>query len=138
MSDNELKALENAAISARANADELNAGLTESSTDEERALAAEALTAATTAETAFTEAKAKADAEAAQAAQAEAEAKAKADAEAAAQQTKDAADADASRTGYADRGLRAGDPCICPDGRKGTVHSFDAGLISIPNAEQGE
>jgi hypothetical protein len=45
---------------------------------------------------------------------------------------------DESRTGYADKGLRAGDECTCPDGRKGTVHSFDAGLICIPNAEQGE
>jgi hypothetical protein len=46
--------------------------------------------------------------------------------------------ADESRTGYADKGLRAGDQCICPDGRTGTVHSFDAGLICIPNADQGE
>jgi hypothetical protein len=46
--------------------------------------------------------------------------------------------ADESRTGYAKKGLRAGDECICPDGRKGTVHSFDAGLICIPNADQGE
>ena len=45
---------------------------------------------------------------------------------------------DGSRTGYAEKGLRAGDQCICPDGRKGTVHSFDAGLICIPNADQGE
>jgi hypothetical protein len=44
---------------------------------------------------------------------------------------------DESRTGYADKGLRAGDECVCPDGRKGTVHSFDAGLICIPNADQG-
>ena len=49
----------------------------------------------------------------------------------------EAPDAEASRTGYADHGLRAGDECVCPDGRKGTVHSFDAGLICIPNHEQG-
>ena len=47
------------------------------------------------------------------------------------------AGAEASRTGYAEPGLRAGDECVCPDGRKGTVHSFDAGLICIPNHEQG-
>jgi hypothetical protein len=46
-------------------------------------------------------------------------------------------DADQSRTGFADKGLRVGDECKCPDGRKGTVHSFDAGLICIPNADQG-
>jgi len=45
--------------------------------------------------------------------------------------------ADASRTGYAEKGLRAGDACICPDGRKGTVHQYDAGLICIPNQDQG-
>jgi hypothetical protein len=44
---------------------------------------------------------------------------------------------DASRTGYADKGLRAGDACVCPDGRKGTVHQYDAGLICIPNQDQG-
>ena len=47
------------------------------------------------------------------------------------------APADQSRTGFAEKGLRAGDACTCPDGRKGTVHSFDAGLICIPNADQG-
>jgi len=44
---------------------------------------------------------------------------------------------DASRTGYAEKGLRAGDACICPDGRNGTVHQYDAGLICIPNQDQG-
>jgi hypothetical protein len=44
---------------------------------------------------------------------------------------------DASRTGYAEKGLRAGDACTCPDGRKGTVHQYDAGLICIPNQDQG-
>jgi hypothetical protein len=43
------------------------------------------------------------------------------------------ANADASRTGFAEKGLRAGDACVCPDGRKGTVHRFDAGLICLPN-----
>ncbi len=42
-------------------------------------------------------------------------------------------DANESRTGYADKGLKAGDPCTCPDGRTGTVHRFDAGLICLPN-----
>jgi hypothetical protein len=130
MSDDELKALQETATQARTNADELNAALTDASTDEERALAADAIEAATTAETAFNDAKAKADADAAQA---EADAKAKADADAAAQQ----AGNDASRTGYADKGLRAGDACTCPDGRTGTVHQYDAGLICIPNADQG-
>jgi hypothetical protein len=49
-----------------------------------------------------------------------------------------AADTDASRTGFAEKGLHAGDQCICPDGRKGTVHSFDAGFVCIPNHDQGE
>jgi hypothetical protein len=49
----------------------------------------------------------------------------------------DVPDANESRTGVAAKGLRRGDPCKCPDGRKGTVHSFDAGLICIPNADQG-
>ena len=52
-------------------------------------------------------------------------------------QTAAATDAEQSRTGYADTGLRAGDECVCPDGRKGTVYSFDAGLICIPNHDQG-
>jgi hypothetical protein len=26
---------------------------------------------------------------------------------------------------------------LCPDGRKGTVHSFDSGLVCIPNHDQG-
>lgn len=44
---------------------------------------------------------------------------------------------DASRTGYAAKGLRAGDTCVCPDGRTGTVHQYDAGLICMPNHDQG-
>jgi hypothetical protein len=48
-----------------------------------------------------------------------------------------APDTDASRTGFAEKGLRAGDECKCPDGRTGTVHSFDAGFVCIPNADQG-
>jgi lysophospholipid acyltransferase (LPLAT)-like uncharacterized protein len=26
---------------------------------------------------------------------------------------------------------------LAPDGRKGTVHSFDSGLVCIPNHDQG-
>jgi len=44
---------------------------------------------------------------------------------------------DASRTGYAEKGLRVGDTCVCPDVRTGTVHQFDAGFICIPNQDQG-
>jgi hypothetical protein len=33
--------------------------------------------------------------------------------------------------------VKAGDTCTCPDGRAGTVHSYDEGLICIPNADQG-
>jgi hypothetical protein len=43
---------------------------------------------------------------------------------------------DTSRTGFVEKG-QAGGECICPDGRKGTIHSFDAGLVCIPNADQG-
>jgi len=46
------------------------------------------------------------------------------------------ADAGESRTGFAEKGLNPGDECLCPDGRKGTVHRFDAGLICIPNHDQ--
>ena len=45
-------------------------------------------------------------------------------------------DANASRTGFVSNG-KAGDECTCPDGRKGTVHKFDEGLICIPNHDQG-
>jgi hypothetical protein len=45
-------------------------------------------------------------------------------------------DANESRTGFV-TGARPGDECTCPDGRKGTVHSFDSGLVCIPNHEQG-
>jgi len=44
--------------------------------------------------------------------------------------------ADGSRTGFVQTG-RPGDTCVCPDGRTGTVHRFDEGLICIPNADQG-
>jgi len=64
-----------------------------------------------------------------------AQAETPADAEVAAEKTPEASDA--SRTGYAEKGLRAGDACICPDGRGGTVHQYDAGLICIPNQDQG-
>jgi hypothetical protein len=150
MSD-ELIALQDTATQARAKADELKAALTEASSDEERAAADQAQLAAVDAEGAFADAKAKAEADAAAAAAAEAEAQAKAKAEAdaaaaaaqggaGADQTKDdgvTPDANASRTGFAEKGLRAGDECICPDGRKGTVHSFDAGFVCIPNHDQG-
>jgi hypothetical protein len=33
--------------------------------------------------------------------------------------------------------VKAGDSCVCPDGRTGTVHGYDQGLICIPNADQG-
>jgi hypothetical protein len=48
-------------------------------------------------------------------------------------ETSTATDSDESRTGFAEKGLRVGDKCKCPDGRKGTVHFFDANLICIPN-----
>jgi hypothetical protein len=51
-------------------------------------------------------------------------------------ETETAADANESRTGFV-TGARPGDECVCPDGRKGTVHSFDSGLVCIPNHEQG-
>lgn len=126
----ELQALQDTATQARAKADELKAALTDTSSDEERQTAEEAEKAAVDAESAFAEAKAKADADAA--AQAEAEAAAKAAEEAA----KSTADANESRTEFVS-GARPGDECTCPDGRKGTVHSFDSGLVCIPNADQG-
>jgi hypothetical protein len=43
---------------------------------------------------------------------------------------------DASRTGFVESGQPGGE-CTCPDGRKGTIHRFDAGLVCIPNADQG-
>ena len=45
-------------------------------------------------------------------------------------------DGNGSRTGFVQTG-RPGDTCVCPDGRTGTVHRFDEGLICIPNADQG-
>jgi hypothetical protein len=48
----------------------------------------------------------------------------------------DAVDATESRTGFV-KGARPGEECTCPDGRKGTVHKFDEGLVCIPNADQG-
>jgi len=55
----------------------------------------------------------------------------------AADETEATPDANASRTGIAEKGLLPGDQCVCPDGRKGTVHRFDSGLVCIPNADQG-
>ena len=105
MSD-ELNALQETAVQARAKADELNTALTDASSDEERAAAADANNVATAAESAFADAKAKADADA-------------------------AAQAGGAAT------VKAGDSCMCPDGRTGTVHTYDQGLICIPNADQG-
>jgi hypothetical protein len=45
-------------------------------------------------------------------------------------------DSDKSRTDFVTN-ARPGDECTCPDGRKGTVHKFDEGLVCIPNHEQG-
>jgi len=45
-------------------------------------------------------------------------------------------DADESRTAFVS-GIRPGEQCICPDGRTGTVHKFDEGLVCIPNHDQG-
>lgn len=124
MSD-ELNTLRETATQARAKADELKAALTDESSKEDKAAAEQADTDATAAESAFAEAKAKADADAAEAAAQGAGGK------------KDEDTGDSSRTGYAAKGLRAGDACICPDGRKGTVHQYDAGLICMPNEVQG-
>jgi hypothetical protein len=45
-------------------------------------------------------------------------------------------DATKSRTGFVADG-RPGEQCTCPDGRTGTIHRFDEGLICIPNQDQG-
>jgi hypothetical protein len=134
----ELQALQDAATEAREKADELNGVLTEDSSDEDRQAANEAEQAAVAAETAFAEAKAKADEDAgAQGGEGEPGAEERAAAaEAGDTQEGTAPDADASRTGFVTN-ARQGDECICPDGRKGTVHKFDEGLVCIPNADQG-
>ena len=49
--------------------------------------------------------------------------------------TTDSAPVDESRTGFVENGQPGGE-CICPDGRKGTIHKFDAGLVCIPNEDQ--
>ena len=41
------------------------------------------------------------------------------------------APADQSAGGAAEP--KTGDPCVCPDGRKGTVHVLDEGLVCLPN-----
>jgi hypothetical protein len=56
-----------------------------------------------------------------------------ADAGGAADETAETVDPNASRTDFAAPGLKVGDACKCPDGRKGTVHRYDAGLICIPD-----
>ena len=113
MSD-ELNALQETATQARATADELKNALTDDSSKKERATALDAEADAVEAEAAYADAKAKAEADAA--AQAEA-----------------GTNPDASRTGFAAPGLKAGDACVCPDGRPGTVQSFTVGLICLPN-----
>jgi len=59
-----------------------------------------------------------------------------ADAGGAADETKTDVPVDASRTGFVENGQPGGE-CTCPDGRKGTIHRFDAGLVCIPNHDQG-
>jgi hypothetical protein len=126
MSD-ELNALQETAVQARTKSDEQNAALTDASSDQERAAAADANNVATAAESTYADAKAQAEADAAARGGGGAENK----------NESGIPDANKSRTGYADEGLHAGDACVCPDGRKGTVHKFDQGLICIPNADQG-
>jgi hypothetical protein len=124
MSD-ELKTLQDTATQARAKADELKTALTDASSDEERTAADEAEQTATDAEKAFADAKAKADEEAGD------------QGEGAGAGTGKAPNADESRTGFV-TGVRPGEQCECPDGRKGTVHKFDEGLVCIPNHDQSE
>jgi hypothetical protein len=31
---------------------------------------------------------------------------------------------------------KAGDACVCPDGRAGTLHLYEAGFVCIPNHDQ--
>jgi len=143
MSD-ELIALQDTATQARAKADELKAALTDASTDEEKAAAEQADQDATTAESAFAEAKAKADAEAGGAQGGDAQPKAG-----------DACTTDQGLNGtlteqdgalvcvvnvveghsdFAKSGARAGDACVCPDGRPGTVAVFADNLaVCLPN-----
>src|SRR6185312_14633990 len=96
------------------------------SSKKEQTAAQKAEEAAVEAESAYADAKAKADAEAA------------AQGANAAEESSDtsgeqAADPNASRTGFADKGLKAGELCTCPDGRPGTVARFDVGLVCLPN-----
>jgi hypothetical protein len=49
----------------------------------------------------------------------------------------DAQAAAADQSGGGAAGPKVGDTCQCSDGRTGTVHSYDEGLICIPNADQG-
>jgi hypothetical protein len=114
MSKDDLKTLQEAATQARTKADELKAKLTDKSSDEEKQAAGDAEKAAT-------------DAEKASGSQRGGGAK-----------KDDAPDANESRTGFV-KGLRAGEPCICPDGRKGTVQKFEGvGMVCIPNHDQSE
>ena len=54
------------------------------------------------------------------------------DAESAFADAKAKADAEAAAQG-GDAQPKAGDPCTCPDGRVGTVHILDEGLVCLPN-----
>jgi len=153
MSD-QLNTLQETALQARAKAEELKTALTDQSTDDERQAAEEAEKAAVDAENAFADAKAKAEADAASQSNSGAEQKigdpcVNADGVAGTLQrdadgsfvcivepATETPNADESRTGFVETG-RPGDTCVCPDGRTGTVHRFDEGLICIPNADQG-
>jgi hypothetical protein len=48
------------------------------------------------------------------------------------------ADAGGAADETKDESPKAGDACVCPDGRKGTIHSYDAGLLCVPNENQSE
>lgn len=113
MSD-ELKALQDTATQARANADELKGALTDASSDEERAAAEEAEKAAVDAESAFADAKAKADAEAT---------------------AQGGAAGAVSENGETLANAEIGDSCTCPDRRPGTVQagSEEGTLVCLPN-----
>lgn len=132
MSNESIETLTQAVTDARSKADELKAALTDASTDQDRADAAAAEEAAVEAEKALAGAKAAAEA---------AQGGGGADNGSEGPKGGDtplsgAPDADASRTGFVSKGA-PGEECICPDGRKGTIHKFDdTGLICIPNWEQ--
>jgi hypothetical protein len=55
------------------------------------------------------------------------------DAESAFAEAKAKAEADAAAQSGSGSGPKTGDSCVCPDGRPGTVHVLDEGLICLPN-----